>query len=130
MGRPTDYTSELADAICERLADGESLRSICRDDGMPDERTVRGWAIENRDGFFPQYTRARDMGLDARADKLVEDAESAEDAALGRLSMDANRWYLSKMAPKRYGDKLELAGDPDRPLKVEAVEWRVRNAGD
>lgn len=123
MGRPTDFTSELASAICERLADGESLRSICRTEGMPDERTVRGWVIDNREGFSPQYTRARDIGLDARADRMVEQAEAAEDAGLGRLAMDANRWYLSKMAPKRYGDKVEVehAGE----VKVTRVERRI-----
>ena len=125
MGRPTDYRSELADAICEKLAEGQSLRSICLPDGMPTEACVRHWAVENREGFFSQYTRARDIGLDCRADKVVEDAETATDAALGRLKMDAGRWYLSKLAPKRYGDKVIHAGDEENPVRVAAVEWRV-----
>ena len=126
MGRPTAYTAELADAICEMLAQGQSLRSICEADEMPHEATVRHWAVENREGFFTQYTRARDVGLDCMADRVLHDADTATDAPLGRLKMDARRWYLSKMAPKRYGDKLELAGDPDRPLVTAIVREVVR----
>jgi hypothetical protein len=118
MGRPTDYTSELANAICERLAGGDSLRSICQPEDMPAESTVRHWALENREGFFAQYTRARDVGLDCMADRVLADADTATDAAIGRLKMDARRWYLSKLAPKRYGDKLAIGGDDDSPLRV------------
>lgn len=123
MGRPTDFTSELANAICERLAEGESLRSICQPDDMPAESTVRAWAKDDRDGFYAQYTRARDLGLDCMADRVLADADTATDASLGRLKMDARRWYLSKMAPKRYGEKVEVehAGE----VKVTRVERRI-----
>lgn len=108
-GRPSIYSQEIADKICDGLAKGLSLRAICRDDDLlPDESTVRAWAVDNRADFYPQYTRARDIGLDCRADAAIEDAKLAKDAGLGRLSFDADRWYLSKMAPKRYGDKLDI----------------------
>jgi hypothetical protein len=120
-GRPTIYTQEIADTICQRLAKGESLRAICRsDDAFPDESTVRQWVIDDREGFYPQYTRSREIGLDCRADALIEDAKAAKDAALGRLAFDADRWYLSKLAPKRYGDKLqqEVSGPDGGALSV------------
>lgn len=120
-GRPSDYTPAIADEICTRLANGESLRAICRsDDAFPDESTVRQWVIDDREGFYPQYTRAREIGLDCRADALIEDAKQAKDAALGRLAFDADRWYLSKLAPKRYGDKLqqEVSGPDGGALTV------------
>lgn len=120
-GRPTDFTTHLANEICEKLAEGQSLRAICEAEHMPAESTVRHWALENREGFFAQYTRARDVGLDCMADRVLHDADTATDASIGRLKMDARRWYLSKMAPKRYGDKLELSGDPDRPV-VHRIE--------
>jgi hypothetical protein len=123
MGRPTDFTSELADAICAKLAMGDSLRSICLSDDMPDESTVRGWAMDNREGFFPQYTRARDIGLDCRADRLIEEARSATDAGLGRLRFDADRWYLSKLASKRYGDKIDVTGELTH--KVTRIEREI-----
>ena len=121
-GRLSDYTQEIADKICEKLAEGQSLRAICRSDDMPPESTVRLWVVDDREGFAAQYTRARDIGLDCRADAAVEDAKAATDGSLGRLSFDADRWYLSKMAPKRYGDKLaHVGGGPDdAPIRTES----------
>lgn len=106
-GRSTLYRESLAEQILARLAQGESLRAICRADGMPDESTVRLWAIEDRAGFAPRYARARDLGLDALADVLLEIPDIAPDAASGRLRFEVLRWYLSKLAPKRYGERLE-----------------------
>lgn len=119
-GRPTDYTEALAADICEKLAEGLSLRAICREEDMPPESTVRLWVVDDREGFAAQYTRARDVGLDCRADAAIEDAKSARDAGLGRLSFDADRWYLSKLAPKRYGDKLqqEVSGPDGGAISV------------
>lgn len=118
MGRPSDFTPEIANAICERLADGESLRQICRDDDMPDRSTVRRWLSAN-EAFRAQYAHAREEQGDAYAEKAVEEAMTAEDAAKGRLRMDALKWAASKLAPKRYGDKLALTGgdEGDAPLK-------------
>jgi len=130
-GRPSDYTVELAGRILDRLAEGESLNAICKADDMPAESTVRHWAAEDREGFFAKYTRARDIGLDCRADRVVEEAREARDASLGRLRFDADRWYLSKLAPKRYGDKTVLAGDEDNPLKVvTTIERRIVRPSD
>lgn len=129
-GRPSEYSQELADDICSKLAEGMSLRAICRGDDYPHEATVRHWAVENREGFFTQYTRSRDIGLDCRADALVEDAKIAKDAALGRLSFDADRWYLSKLAPKRYGDKsTTVHEDPDGNNPFASLMEAVNGSG-
>ena len=104
-GRPSIYSDEISVEICRRLAGGESLRAICRDDVMPAEGTVRGWAIDDREGFSAHYARARDIGLDCKADEVMEIAFSdSEDVQRDRLKFDAVRWYLSKLAPKRYGE--------------------------
>jgi len=127
-GRPSLYSPEIADAICERLANGESLRSICRDENMPDERTVRDWVISDHNGFSPQYTRARDIALDRMADDVIDIADTADDPQKARLRFDARRWYLSKLAPKRYGDKLlHTGGDGEGPVMVVTG---VARAGD
>jgi hypothetical protein len=131
-GRPSDYTAELAAEICRQLADGNTLRRVCRDDGMPSEATVRGWAMEDRDGFSAQYARAREIGYHAMADEaldisddgtndtyLDEDGNRRTDQdviARSRLRVDTRKWLLSKALPKVYGDKLELAGDPKNPI--------------
>jgi len=120
-GRPSKYTPEVADIILKGVSEGLSLRKVCEPDDMPSEASVRQWVIDDKEGFSAHYTRARDIGLDCRADALVEAAKEAKDASLGRLSFDADRWYLSKLAPKRYGDKItqEHTGADGGPMKVE-----------
>jgi hypothetical protein len=129
-GQKPKFTQELADEICERLATGESLRSICRDEHMPTETAVRKWALEDREGFGSQYTHARDLGLDAMADQVLSIADNKDvDPAHKRIQFDARRWYLSKMAPKRYGDKLQHTGDGgEGPIQVTIK--RYSDAGD
>lgn len=124
MGRPSLYTEEIADEICERLAQGESLNAICKDDHMPSEAAVRGWAVHNVNEFSAKYAHARDMGLDVMADKVLQTAFTGSgDVPRDRLSFDAVRWYLSKLAPKRYGDRLqhEHAGEDGGPLEITVI---------
>lgn len=129
---PSQYGPELLAIIFDRMSKGETLRAICKDDGMPSDSTVRRWVLEDSsgspDGIAAQYARARDLGLDAMADQLIETANTTEEGisektgpngreitradALGhrRLKIDTMKWYLAKLAPKRYGDRLELDG--------------------
>lgn len=118
-GRPSVYSQGVANAICVRLAEGESLRSICREEQFPTEATVRQWVIDDREGFSSQYTRSRDAALDKMADDVIQIADEAEDPAKARLRFDARRWYLSKLAPKRYGDKLAIEHD----VSTRLYDW-------
>lgn len=128
MGRPSLYTPELAERICQRLAEGESLRAICRDEEMPPESTVRNWVVSDVQGFAAQYARAKEKGCDAIAEEILEISDDGRNdfmEALGdekakayilngehvqrsKLRVDARKWYLSKIAPKRYGDKQQV----------------------
>lgn len=149
MGRPTAYTPELAAEICERLAAGESLRAICQGDGMPDERTVRRWAMDNVEGFSPRYARARDIGLDAVADEMLDIADdgrndwmennnpenpgylfNGEHSSRSKLRVDTRKWYLAKLAPKKYGDKtsMELTGANGGPVQISDTERAAKIA--
>jgi hypothetical protein len=108
-GRPSIFSPELADRLCERLADGEALRAICRDEGMPDERTVRRWALDDVEGFSGHYARAREIGYQGMADDLTEIADAKDgDPARDRLRVDTRKWLLSKALPKIYGDKQQI----------------------
>lgn len=122
-GRPVVLTQAIADEICERLALGESLLAICQDDHIPGESTVRGWVVDDREGFAAKYARSRDIGLDMRADRMEQKFMSEPDTQRARLLFDHDRWYLSKLAPKRYGDKVALTGgsETDAPIKSELV---------
>lgn len=149
MKTPVTYTPKIAATICARLAAGESLRAICRSDGMPDESAVRQWVINNDHEFAPQYTRARDIGLDTMADEVFDIADDgtndyaervgkggkkfmafdAEHVARSRLRFDARRWYLSKLAPKKYGDHSSVDLTVQGELDVGIVEARKRSGG-
>jgi hypothetical protein len=70
-GRPSDYCAEIAMTICDRLADGESLRAICADDGMPNKATVFRWIGRHKD-FRDQYAWAREAQADDILDEIRE----------------------------------------------------------
>lgn len=112
IGRPTIYTEELANNICDRLSKGESLRRICRDDEMPERTTVHLWLLDkNKKDFFNQYAKACDTRADELFDELEEIARTEEDVSRARLIVDTRKWYLSKVMPKKYGDKMDLTTD-------------------
>lgn len=128
-GRPSDYTPEIVLTICERLAEGRSLRAICLDDGMPALRTVFKW-LEAHPEFVQQYARAREAQADVLADEIVDIADDGsrdyvkdEDGRLvvdydhisrSRLRVDARKWIASKLKPKKYGDSSSVAlSNPD-----------------
>jgi hypothetical protein len=118
MGRPTDYTAEIAAEICERLAGGEPLQAICRkSEKLPTDTTVRRWRHAHPE-FGALYAHAREEAGHAWAERAVAMAMTADPttAAAIRVKYDALRWYASKLAPKVYGDKLQHTGDRDNPI--------------
>jgi hypothetical protein len=139
-GGQLTYDKETAHAICVRLARGETLRAICRDEEFPPESTVRTWALEDVDGFAARYAYARRLGLDAMADQLLEIADDSskdfttdahgnkiadhEHINRSRLRVDTRKWYLAKLAPKRYGDKVDVnvGAEGGAPL-VTVIRW-------
>jgi len=120
-GRPTDYSPELTARICERLAIGESLRSICRDDEMPSMASIFLW-LGKYPEFSEQYTRAREAQAEAHADRIVEIADDDTlDPNHKRIMVDARKWVASKLKPKRYGDKAEVEHSGNVGLTVNVV---------
>jgi hypothetical protein len=139
-GRPTVFDQKIADKICARLSDGESLREICRTEAYPGESTVRRWAADDASNFAAQYARAREIGYDRLAEELVEiadtpllgvktktnekgETETTEGDMIEhrRLQVDVRKWMLAKMLPKKYGDRLaaEVTGKDGAPLVPE-----------
>ena len=122
-GRPTVYTPEIAKYICEQLAEGRSLRSICDDEGMPNRSTVYDWLDADTHGFPDQYARARSRQAETMLDEILEIADDtsndtiitdfgprpdAEWISRSKLRVDARKWAMSKLAPKKYGDSKAL----------------------
>lgn len=116
-GRPKEpLPRELADAILERIASGESLRAVCRDRGMPSEATVRRWDREDLDGFAAQYARAKAERSAVHVEEIIEIADrpcaTAVEVQQAKNQIDARKWTASKLLPRTYGDRLEHTG-PD-----------------
>jgi hypothetical protein len=124
----TVYTPEIAKYICQQLAEGRSLRSICQDEGMPDRSTVYDWLDGDLHGFPDQYARARTRQAETMLDEILEIADDAtrdvqqieiapgvkttsvdfEVISRSKLRVDARKWAMSKLAPKKYGDSKQL----------------------
>lgn len=120
MARPPEYAPEIGAEICLRMAQGESLRSICRDETMPARSTVLLWAVstdEHLKEFSDQYAKAYRARAEGWAEECVDiadgkrvddDEESApSDPARDRLRVDTRKWIASKMLPK-FADRLDI----------------------
>lgn len=106
MPTPMPFDQEIANVICDRIAEGESLRKICTSAELPSRETVRKWLRED-EGFAGQYARAREEQADYYADKIIEIADEAEDPQKARVQIDARKWVASKLKPKVYGDRIQ-----------------------
>ena len=126
-GRPTDYNETLAAAICERLVEGESLRAVCRDPDMPAISSVMLWLTKHA-SFTEQYAKATEERAHGMFEDMLDIADDAEEeassVAKARLRVDTRKWALSKMMPKKYGDKIaHVGGDPatDNPIQSQGT---------
>lgn len=120
MGRPTIYSDELALEICERIANGRSLRSVCLDKDMLAMSTVMDWLNNNSD-FSEQYRRACEDRETTHFEEMLTIAdevlpETAE-VAKAKLQIDTRKWVLSRMNPKKYGDK-----QTDKDVNSQAID--------
>ena len=121
MGRPSDYSEELAEEICDLLSEGMSLVEVCNLEGMPNRRTVLRW-MEKYPEFATSIARVRegpqsDWLVDdiARVERRVETGELPPDAA--RVLIHSKQWRAAKLAPKKYGDKTLV--ETNATVKVE-----------
>lgn len=115
------FSQELFDEICERIASGESLRKICKNEKMPALVSVWRW-LNNDEELSKQYARAREEQAETLADEITEisDAEMPVgidgkiDAAAvnqARLKIDARKWVASKLKPKKFGDFTKIQAE-------------------
>lgn len=145
VGAPSTYSHALAAEICTRLAAGESLRRVCRRPGMPDPSTVYDWLNDPRKAeFTEQYSRARAAQADTYADEIVDIADDSKNDYIegengpelnpeavqrARLRVDARKWFASKLAPKKYGEKIEHTGEvTHRHLTLAELDERLKLA--
>lgn len=107
VGRPEKYSEEKGREICKMIESGLTLTSICEPEDMPHISTIYDWQDAHPE-FAESYARARSRQADTLASKVLDEAMSSHDAQIGRLRIDALKWTASKLAPKKYGDKVEV----------------------
>jgi len=96
---------------------GMTLTSICNLPDMPHISTIYDWQDSHPD-FAERYSHARARCADTLAGKVIDEAMNSHDAPIGRLRMDALKWYASKLAPKKYGDKVEVEQTGSQNFKI------------
>ncbi len=132
IGRPPSFPKfdpAIGLNICWAIACGRSLREIVAEHGLPDRAVVYGWVLDEPD-FATAYARAREIAAQGIADELRELSRTAnaENAQAVRLMVDTDKWVLSKMLPRLYGDKLQVDGTITvglEQLVMAAIEQRA-----
>lgn len=149
-GRPSIYNKELADKICERIAtSSDGLRVICGELKIATFSVLKWLGDKDKKEFSIQYARAREAQADLLADEIIEIADDSsgdeieietpegvkatkqdhEFAARSRLRVDARKWKASKLAPKKYGDKIEQTITGDLNLNVSQTQFAIKTKG-
>ena len=129
-GRPSDYTEEVGDEFCERVALGETIAKICKDEHMPAERTVYKW-FRLHEAFGQNYARAKEESAHKSAELIREYSQQVLDGTLdpnaARVVIDAEKWIAGKRKPKVYGDRqiLDVGDDTLAKLSDEQVNAKL-----
>lgn len=141
-GRPTIYSEDLTETICERIALGSTLREICRDEAMPDRVTIYRW-LERYDSFRNRYARACEFRAENWADELIEISDDGsndwmakldregrptgfyalnkEAVMRSKLRVETRQWMMERAAPKKYGAKV-LPDSDDASTVARAIK--------
>jgi hypothetical protein len=149
IGRPSKYSEEIAQKICEELSEGIPLREICRQEGMPAWRTVYDWMWRN-EALSTAIAHARDIGYDKMAEECLHIADNiqigtkkvfssggeegedtmtvTEEDMLGhrKLQIETRLKLLAKFNPKKYGDYRE----PDKAVDPLVIDVSAKNMMD
>jgi hypothetical protein len=143
MARPSEYSPEVVDAICDRMVNGQGLLKICADDEMPARVTVYRWLASNPE-FRKRFVEAREalmdfyaeqiltIAFDESGDVILDQGKDGKTSAVAnhakvqrdRLKVDTLKWTASRLFPKRYGDKMELLAQTEEPKDL-TVRWEI-----
>ncbi len=127
MGRPSKYSRKLANEICELLASGMSLRSICERASMPDKSTVLRWAMDPKHDFHDRYERARELQIHSLVDDMQDIADDGandyyektgrdgrtyeavdhENINRSKLRVQYRQWLAERVLRRMYGNKVD-----------------------
>ncbi len=135
-----EYSQELADRMCEQLAEGHSLRTVCKQEGMPSKAAVFRW-LRIYPEFLANYTRAKQESADALVEEILDIADdgtndwmevhgkdgktgyafNSEHFQRSRLRVDTRKWIAAKQKPKKYGDKLDVDANVNGKMELSGT---------
>jgi hypothetical protein len=132
VGRPSDYTKELGDLLCAKIVEGKSLRSILFEEDMPDKSTVFRWLRIHKE-FSDNYANSVEERTLALGEEIIDIADdgtndymtitrgdtsyNVEDREVtnrSKLRVETRKWLMSKMQPKKYGDKMDVTSKGEK----------------
>lgn len=143
-GRPEIYSQELSDRVCEKIAEGYSMRTVCKPDDMPSIATLFKW-IREKPEFAKQYANATQERTEAMSEDILDIAddgsndlmtiqkgkesysiENKEVTNRSRLRVDTRKWLMAKMKPKKYGDHVDVTsgGKPIEGNKIMLADFK------
>ena len=120
-GRPSTYTEEMGNLICDKLTEGMSVRKLCKMDGFPNPSTIYVW-IDRFPEFAERYARARETATEDMLEDILEIADDPTiDTQEKRVRIDTRKWAMGKLKPKKYGEKTthEVGNKDGETLKVD-----------
>jgi hypothetical protein len=130
----TIYSPEIADKVCAAIACGDSVEKICQAVDMPGERTVYEWLIRYPE-FLIKYDLAKEKQMEIFANQIIDLADKCspnnDAAAKAKLQIEARKWVMGKLKPKKYGDNMTIKGDADNPIQLTlatALDARIAAA--
>lgn len=128
MAYTPEQIEETFNEICERISNGEAVRTILLEETMPSSQTFYLW-LDNDENKSKQYARACEDRADAIFDEIlvIADEDNADITVVGgqavvngstiqrsRLKYDARKWVVSKLNPKKYGDKIDVTSGGEK----------------
>ena len=135
MKNTNEQKKEIIDKICEGISQGLSLRKSVKINSKINRSTFFDWIKENSE-LANLYARACEERQELLfedilniADNNNEDVRMTDDGIevtnhdaiqRSKLRVDARKWILAKMNPKKFGDKNEttLVGDSEKPILI------------
>lgn len=136
--RPVAFP-EWFEEVCKRLAEGRTLRDVCRDPDMPAQTTVNDFVRSNEAASLA-YTRARSDMADAMFEEMFDIAEDGsndwmerrrkdgsletvpdhEHISRSKLRIDMRKWALAKIVPHKYAEvsRTELTGKDGAAIEL------------
>ena len=120
-GRPSTYTEEMGNLICDKLTEGVSLRKLCSQPEFPVASTVYVW-LDRFPEFAERYVRAREAATEDMLEEILQIADDDKiDPNDKRVRIDTRKWAMGKLKPKKYGDKqtVDVGNKEGETLKVD-----------